>query len=95
MNPYLRDAPLEIFTVKMFSKGFSKCGKLFSENFIFFFQDEIEILLRKARGILNKLCPQKFDILVTKFQDLQIDTESKLKACMELVFEKVSWFLSV
>ena len=39
---------------------------------------------------MNKLCPQKFDILVTKFQDLQIENESELKACMELVFEKVT-----
>jgi len=47
------------------------------------------VLLRKARGILNKLCPQKFDILVDKFNELQIDTEDKLRVCMELVFEKV------
>ena len=47
------------------------------------------MLLRKARGILNKLCPQKFDILVDKFNELQIDTEDKLRVCMELVFEKV------
>jgi len=47
-------------------------------------------LLRKARGILNKLCPQKFDILVEKFNELQIDTEEKLRVCMELVFEKVN-----
>lgn len=53
-------------------------------------QDELEVLLRKARGILNKLCPQKFDILVTKFNELQIDNDEKLKACMELVYEKVS-----
>ncbi len=45
--------------------------------------------MRKARGILNKLCPQKFDILVEKFNDLQIDTEEKLRLCIELVFEKV------
>lgn len=47
-------------------------------------------MLRKARGILNKLCPQKFDILVEKFNELQIDTEEKLRVCMELVFEKVN-----
>ena len=52
-------------------------------------QDTIEVLARKARGILNKLCPQKFDILVDKFNDLEIDTEEKLRLCMELVFEKV------
>jgi hypothetical protein len=57
--------------------------------FLFPLKDERAILLRKARGILNKLCPQKFDVLVKKFNELQIDTEDKLKDCMELVFEKV------
>ena len=45
--------------------------------------------MRKARGILNKLCPQKFDILVEKFNELQIDDEDKLRSCIELIFEKV------
>ncbi len=59
-------------------------------NTIFYIcQESNEVLLRKARGILNKLCPQKFDILVDKFNELQIDTEDKLRVCMELVFEKV------
>ena len=49
-----------------------------------------DVLLRKARGILNKLCPQKFDVLVEKFKELEIDSEEKLRLCMELVFEKVS-----
>lgn len=51
-------------------------------------QSTNDVLMRKARGILNKLCPQKFDRLVEKFNELQIDTEEKLRLCMELVFEK-------
>ena len=46
-------------------------------------------LAKKARGILNKLTPQRFDTLVDQFDKLEIDTEDKLKLCMELVFEKV------
>ena len=54
------------------------------------FQAANDVLLRKARGILNKLCPQKFDILVEKFNELEIDSDEKLRLCMELVFEKVT-----
>ena len=54
--------------------------------------DEIAILERKARSILNKLTPQKFDKLVAQFKELDIDTVEKLEMCMELVFEKVSYF---
>jgi len=45
-------------------------------------------LARKARAILNKLTPQKFDRLVDAFNALVIDNEEKLRLCMELVFEK-------
>ena len=34
--------------------------------------DELETLLKKIRSILNKLCPQKFDTLVTQFNELPI-----------------------
>ena len=47
------------------------------------------VLERKARSILNKLTPQKFDKLVSQFKELDIDSEEKLAMCMELVFEKV------
>lgn len=60
-----------------------------SQLFVHYFQSTNDVLMRKARGILNKLCPQKFDRLVEKFNELQIDTEEKLRLCMELVFEKV------
>jgi len=45
--------------------------------------------VRKARGILNKLCPQRFEKLVEQFAQLKIDSEQKTRACMELIFEKV------
>jgi len=50
--------------------------------------DDLESLTKKIRAILNKLCPQKFDTLVARFNDLVIDTEEKLVKAMELVFEK-------
>ena len=52
-------------------------------------EDEMAVLERKVRAILNKLTPQKFDKLVAQFKELQIDTAEKLEMCMELVFEKV------
>lgn len=45
-------------------------------------------LERNIRSILNKLTPQKFDKLVKKFNELNIDSEDKLKAAIELIFEK-------
>jgi translation initiation factor 4G len=50
--------------------------------------DELEILGKQVRAILNKLTPQKFDKLVLKFKELPIDTEEKLILCTDLVFEK-------
>ena len=50
--------------------------------------DDVESLTKKIRSILNKLCPQKFDTLVSRFNELVIDTEEKLNKAMELVFEK-------
>ena len=45
-------------------------------------------LKKKVRAILNKLCPQKFDILVEQFTALPITTQVHLQECMELIFEK-------
>ena len=50
--------------------------------------DDVESVSKKIRSILNKLCPQKFDTLVSRFNELVIDTEEKLNKAMELVFEK-------
>lgn len=45
-------------------------------------------LLKAVRGILNKLTPQKFDVLIKKFDALAIDSEEELRQCINLVFEK-------
>ncbi|XP_060075672.1 eukaryotic translation initiation factor 4 gamma 3-like isoform X2 [Ylistrum balloti] len=47
-----------------------------------------EILYKKARGILNKLTPQKFQTLVKQMSELEIDTEERLKGVTDHVFEK-------
>ena len=57
--------------------------------------DPLQELQRNVRSILNKLCPQKFDILVEKFNGLPIDTEGKLKICIELIFEKVNYYFNI
>ena len=45
-------------------------------------ETEMQTLEGKARAILNKLTPQKFDTLVRKFQELGINTEDKLQRCV-------------
>ncbi|XP_052211936.1 eukaryotic translation initiation factor 4 gamma 1-like isoform X2 [Dreissena polymorpha] len=50
--------------------------------------DATEDLYKKTRSILNKLTPQKFQVLLSQMQALKIDTESKLKGVIDLVFEK-------
>lgn len=50
--------------------------------------DPLADLAKKARGILNKLTPQKFDVLVERFNELEVNSEDALVKCMELVFEK-------
>lgn len=46
------------------------------------------------RSILNKLTPQKFDLLVEQVKKMDINSEEKLTGVIELVFEKVR-FLQV
>jgi MIF4G domain len=41
------------------------------------------------RSILNKLTPQKFDLLVEQVKKMDINSEEKLTGVIELVFEKV------
>ena len=48
-------------------------------------------LYKKARGILNKLTPQKFQTLVKQMAQLEITSEEHLKGVANLVFEKVRW----
>ncbi|XP_037949432.1 eukaryotic translation initiation factor 4 gamma 3 isoform X2 [Teleopsis dalmanni] len=51
-------------------------------------QREKEDLVRRVRGILNKLTPEKFDALVEEIIKLKIDTPDKMEDVMILVFEK-------
>merc|ERR1719454_1319933 len=52
--------------------------------------DDVTKLKKGVLAILNKLCPQKFDILVDKFTALPITTQVHLQECMELIFEKAA-----
>ncbi|KAK3531632.1 hypothetical protein QTP70_025819 [Hemibagrus guttatus] len=45
-------------------------------------------LLRRVRGVLNKLTPQMFQPLMKQITDMTIDTEERLKGVIDLVFEK-------
>lgn len=47
-----------------------------------------EELYKKFRCILNKLTPEKFNVLVGQVKSLKIDTDERLNGCIELVFEK-------
>lgn len=47
-----------------------------------------EELYKKVRGILNKLTPQKYEILVSQVKNLQIDTVDRLQGVIDLVFQK-------
>ncbi|XP_046811475.1 eukaryotic translation initiation factor 4G isoform X1 [Lucilia cuprina] len=51
-------------------------------------QREKDELIRRVRGILNKLTPEKFEPLVEEIIKLKIDTMEKMEAVMILVFEK-------
>ncbi|KAL3861765.1 hypothetical protein ACJMK2_007786 [Sinanodonta woodiana] len=44
-------------------------------------------LCKRVRGILNKLTPQTFQILVARMQSLKIDTETCLRNVIDIVFE--------
>ena len=46
-------------------------------------------LYAQVVGILNKLTRQKFSTLMQQVLDLRIDTDDKLKGCMDIIFEKV------
>ena len=50
----------------------------------------IQMLFRKFLGILNKLTPQKFETLANQALQLPIDTEERLKGCIDRLFSKVS-----
>jgi translation initiation factor 4G len=45
-------------------------------------------VFRKFQGILNKLTPQKFKDLAEKARELSINTEERLKGCIDKIFTK-------
>ena len=51
------------------------------------FVDTQEVV-RKARGILNKLTPEKFHTLTEQMQQLDISSEERLRSVIDLIFEK-------
>ena len=50
--------------------------------------DDVELLCKRIRSILNKLCAQNFDTLVAQFNEFVTDTEEKQTKAMHMVFEK-------
>lgn len=51
-------------------------------------EDACEELYRGVRSILNKLTAQNFEVMLSQFKKLQIDTDDKLNGVIKLVFEK-------
>ena len=47
-------------------------------------------LYRKFQSILNKLTPQKFQKLAEQALLLEINTEERLKGCIDKIFTKVT-----
>jgi translation initiation factor 4G len=45
-------------------------------------------LLKRFRGYLNKITPQKYDVIEGKIRELEINTEDRLKRVLDLVFDK-------
>jgi translation initiation factor 4G len=50
--------------------------------------------MRKFRGILNKLTPQKFGTLIQQVLDLEIDTPERLEEVISIIFETVCCLFS-
>lgn len=45
-------------------------------------------MYKQFRGILNKLTPQKFETLLDKVKNLEINTQKRLEGVIDLIFEK-------
>ena len=52
-------------------------------------QRDTAILLGKFQAILNKLTPQKLQRLAEQARALDIDTEERLKGCVDLIYTRV------
>lgn len=48
------------------------------------------VILQTFRGILSKLTPQKFEVLVKRVDELSLDTEERLKEVIQLITEKAA-----
>ncbi|XP_076365221.1 eukaryotic translation initiation factor 4 gamma 3-like isoform X2 [Tachypleus tridentatus] len=64
-------------------KSVTKSSKEISDE-----ESKTQDLYKRVRGILNKLTPQKFQMLATQVLELEIDTEERLKGVIDLVFQK-------
>ncbi|XP_060649158.1 AF4/FMR2 family member lilli [Drosophila nasuta] len=51
-------------------------------------ENELEAVLKKVRGILNKLTPDNFEVLLKEMSSIKMDTQSKMTNVMLLIFEK-------
>ncbi|XP_050745059.1 eukaryotic translation initiation factor 4 gamma 1 isoform X2 [Drosophila biarmipes] len=51
-------------------------------------EDDVEGVLKKVRGILNKLTPDNFDVLLKEMSSIKMDNEAKMTNVMLLIFEK-------
>ena len=49
-------------------------------------QEKTDKLYKAVRGILNKLTPQKFSVLVKQVLDLNIDSEERLQGCINIIW---------
>ncbi|EDW81282.2 uncharacterized protein Dwil_GK11981 [Drosophila willistoni] len=50
--------------------------------------ENVEAVLKKVRGILNKLTPDNFDVLLKEMSSIKMDNEAKMTNVMLLIFEK-------
>ncbi|XP_030370898.1 eukaryotic translation initiation factor 4G isoform X1 [Scaptodrosophila lebanonensis] len=50
--------------------------------------DDMETVVKKVRGILNKLTPDNFDVLLKEMFSIKMNTEAKMTNVMLLIFEK-------
>ncbi|XP_043071149.1 uncharacterized protein LOC6567423 [Drosophila grimshawi] len=50
--------------------------------------DDMEVVLKKVRGILNKLTPDNFEVLLKEMSSIKMDTQAKMTNVMLLIFEK-------
>jgi len=53
-----------------------------------FANETTEALIKRARGMLNKLTPQNFEKISNQFVNLEITTLDKLRKMIELIFDK-------